>query len=572
LATKPEVLRRTWSEPVVRSTTGGLSDRLKGAERSRRPRRCGGSSLTEQIAGMEESPTGLPGPEGGRPGRRAPAGRSELPGSGRAADGVAFLVVVAAVVAALWYIDRFAVDVVLSDQWADIGLIHQAHSGTLTLNSLWAQHNENRIFFPDLVVLALAYTTHFNVVVEDYLNGVLLVLSTVLVVVAHKRRSPLLHWIRYCPVVLALLSFDLLASALFGFQLSWFLVLFGLAAAIFLLDRRDLTWPFLIGSVVVAVVGSFSSLQGLFIWPAGLVLLYLRRRPKPFVLAWIACAVATGAVYFFHFDTSASGDRGSYAFTHPLLAARVFFTAIGDGVGVRLQPPHHGYSGNDPILVVGALITVVAVWAIIYGFRSGRSTGSPIGVALVVFGLLFAVSITVGRLQLGPSNASRYLPFEVTVWVGCYLALFDRPIAWTREAWSARLAQVDFLLGVRKRPDTASSGGDRTSTNSMRRVFDLAARVVLVGLIVVQLASGLEFGLIDAHDWHKREVAAANVMVNIHRESDAVVQRKLGTYPAPFLREMTQFMKAQRLGLFAGQATIDGSSGTKGTSDTKVVP
>ena len=190
----------------------------------------------------------------------------------------------------------------------------------------------------------------------------------------------------------------------------------------------------------------------------------------------------------------------------------------------------------------------------------------------MVFGLLFAVSIAFGRLKLGPSNASRYLPFAVTVWVGCYLALFDRPIAWTREAWSARLTQVDYLFGVRKRPDSASIGGHRTSANSRQRVVDLAARVVLVGLIVVQLVSGLEFGLIDAHSWHKREVAAANVMVNIHRESDSVVQRKLGTYPAPFLREMTQFMKDQRLGLFAGRADTDGSSGTEGTSDTKVAP
>jgi hypothetical protein len=408
----------------------------------------------------------------------------------------------------------------------------------------------------------LAYTTHFNVDVEDYLNVVLLILSTALVVVAHKQRSPLLHWIRYCPVVLVLLSFDLLASALFGFQLSWFLVLFGLAAAIFLLDRPDLTWPCLIGSVFVAVVGSFSSLQGLFIWPAGLALLYLRGRAKPFVVAWIASAVVTAAVYFFHFDTAASGDSGSYAFSHPLLAARTFFTALGDGVGVALQPPHHGYSGNAPILTVGVLITLVAVWAIIYGFRWGRSTGSPIGVALVVFGLLFAASITFGRLQLGPSNASRYLLFEVTVWAGCYLALFDRPISWTREAWSARLTQLDFLFGVRKRPDVEPTDGGRSSTLTGRRIVDVATRVVLVGLIVVQLVSGLEFGLIDAHNWHKKEVAAANVMVNIREESDAVVQQKLGVDSAQYLREMTQFMKAQRLGLFAGQADADRSSAT----------
>jgi len=36
--------------------------------------------------------------------------------------------------------------------------------------ALGPQHNENRIFFPNLIVILLSRTTHFNVQVEEYLT------------------------------------------------------------------------------------------------------------------------------------------------------------------------------------------------------------------------------------------------------------------------------------------------------------------------------------------------------------------------------------------------------------------
>ncbi len=461
------------------------------------------------------------------------------------------MVFVLAAAAAFWFIHRYAVNVIINDQWTDIDVIRRAHSGSLSFGALWAQHNENRILFPNLVVLALAYTTHFNIIVEDYLSVLLLSVTTGLLVLAHKRRCPSMQWILYCPVVLAFLSFDVLASALFGFLFSWFLVLLALAVAIFSLDRSELTWLGLSAGVVAAVVGSFSSLQGLLIWPAGLVLLYLRRRSVAFGLVWVGSAVITWTLYFLNFNFAASGGDNSYALDHPLAAVKFFFFAIGDVIGVRLQPAYRHSGAQTEVHAIGVLIFAIAVWAIVHGFRSGRSGASPIGVTLIVFGLLFVASITLGRLQMGESNASRYLPFQVTVWVGAYLALFDRPVRWTKEDRSIWALRLDRLLGIRSRPPGEEQEGSQLPPLRRQQLVPLIPRLILICLMIVQIVSGPYIGLIDARGWHKRELKIAHVTLNINQASDAVVQTVLGSYSAHYIRQMAEFARQERLSLFA---------------------
>ena len=119
-----------------------------------------------------------------------------------------------------------------------------------------------------------------------------------LFVLAHKSRSPSTPWIYYFPVALLLFSFVQYQNSLWGFQMAWYLVMLAFAIAVFLLDRPTLSWLVLTGAIGAAVLGSFSSLQGFFIWPIGLMLLLYRRRSKGLVVAWVASAVITGGVYF----------------------------------------------------------------------------------------------------------------------------------------------------------------------------------------------------------------------------------------------------------------------------------
>ena len=92
-------------------------------------------------------------------------------------------------------------------------------------------------FFPNLIVLLLAYTTAFNVQVEEYLSFLLLLGSTGLVIGAYKKGAPDTPWLYLCPVAILSLSVVQYENSLWGFQMAWYLALFWRALSLFLLDR-----------------------------------------------------------------------------------------------------------------------------------------------------------------------------------------------------------------------------------------------------------------------------------------------------------------------------------------------
>jgi hypothetical protein len=463
----------------------------------------------------------------------------------RSLDGAGLLVLVVIVVVVFGFIHHFAVNMIYYDQWADISVIRHAHDGTLSFATLWAQHNENRILFPNLVVLALAATTHFNVVVEDYLSGILLVGATALLIVTHRRRSPTLSWLVYCPVALVALSFAPLGTVLFGFLISWYLVMLGLAVALYLLDRPNLTRLVLAGAVVAAVVGSFSSLQGLFIWPAGLVLLYLRRRGRRALIAWVGCAAVTVVLYFVNFNFSATGGDESSVLAHPWLALRFFFESLGNVTGSPIATATG--TVDTGALVLGVVVFAIAVVAVVHGVRYGRENGGALGVALIAYGLVFVAFTTVGRTQLGLNAEGRFATFDLFVWVGAYLALLG-PVPWP----------------IRQRIRRWSTGDRTTEPSPLPRGTAVAAvaMAVLVCLMAAQVVLGYSNGRANARGWAYEESEVADITANIDHTPDGLVQGVLGNYPASYLRGLAAFARSQHLSLFdTPLATEDADKG-----------
>ncbi len=430
------------------------------------------------------------------------------------------------VAAYFWLIQHYAINEINGDQWDNVALIGRSYNGTLGLGALWAQHNENRMLFPNLVVLLLAHSTRFNVVLEEYLSGVMLVAAAGLLIWAHKRRSPSTPLVYYCPVALLMLSLVQSGNTLWGFQMAWYLVMLSLAGALFLLDGPGASRFALAGAIGAAVVGSFSSFQGLLIWPVGLVLLYHRRRSLGQVGAWLASAALTGGLYFYHFNTQAGVPSYLTGVHFPAFAAKFFFLAIGDVVGARMQ------TGNDAVLVLGVLIFLAGISVVaVYGLRRDRTSGSPIGVALVCFGILFVLSIAYGRAWQGAAGAaaSRFTTFDLLIPVGCYLAVLNRPLAPARlprpwgKGWVLALAR-SFVLGV----------------------------------ICLQVILGIENGIANARESRRYQVTAADVLVNIDAAPNQLVQSALapGRSTAALLdiRQLTRVVREHRLSLFDTQA------------------
>ena len=469
-----------------------------------------------------------------------PAAGIELPGHGAIAsprsDWRSWLFPVATVlgfaipaVSYLLMIHSGGVNVIYADQWDDVALIGHAYSGTLHLSTLWSQHYENRIFFPNLIVLALAYTTHFNVVTEEYLSALMLFGATALIICAHKRRSPERRWIWYCPVAFLLLSLAQAVNALWGFQMAWYLVLLTIALALFLLDQEPLRWPVFGVAIAVAVVASFSSLQGLLVWPAGLLLIYLRRRPTRLAIAWIGSAVLTGMIYFvgFNFNASQSGSRD------PAATLTFFLRVVGDIVGEDQPGPL--------VTVFGSVLVVTAIWALVRFGVGGRTTagGRPFALSLILFGLLFSGTVASGRSGLavfGFNVENRYTVFAIFVLVGLYLAVLDPPVA-------SELRSPE--QGVR-----LPSGSSGRQPHLFSDPLFTLARVVVGAGIVLTVILGTGNGISHARETRQNRLYLGQVTVRANHYPDTVVNNLDWLEAVRSIRGRITIAKDHRLSLF----------------------
>ncbi len=480
------------------------------------------------------------------PGTSSPATKNvESPGHGTVAspppDWRSWLIPVATLVgfaipavSYLWMIHADGVNVINADQWDDVALIGHAYAGTLHLSTLWAQHNENRIFFPNLIVLALAYSTHFNVVTEEYLSALMLFGATALVICAHKRRSPGRRWIWYCPVAFLLLSLAQAVNALWGFQMAWYLVLLMVVLALFLLDQEPLRWPVFAGAIAAAVIASFSSLQGLLVWPAGLLLIYLRRRAPHLAVAWIGSAVLAGVIYFVGFNFNASQSPSHDVLQYPGATFTFFLQVVGDIVG-ESQP-------GILVTLFGSVLVVTAIWALVRFATWGRtSTGCrPFALSLILYGLLFSGLTASGRSALAGLGfgdvQNRYTVFAIFVLVGLYLAVLDPPLAFQQ-----RSSERGPRLPAR------SIGGRRHVLSDP--LFTLARVVVGVG-IVLTVIFGSANGIAQARLARDNRLYLGQVTVRADQYPAPVVVSLYGLETAQIIRRQITIARNDRLSLF----------------------
>jgi hypothetical protein len=444
-----------------------------------------------------------------------------------------------------WLIHRYSLNVILADQWDDVVVINHSYSHLLDWSSLWAQHNENRIFFPNLVVLLLAHTTHFNIQVEEYLGALLLTGSIGLLIGSHKRRSPSTPWLYYCPVAIVMFSFVQYANTLWGFQLAWYLVLFAAAVALNALDRPVLTWWWLAVAIASAIVASYSSLQGLIVWPTGLLLLYYRRRTRSLTLVWISVAVLAAVSYFIDFVTPPAANDD--LITHPIAGIEFFLVAVGDVMGVNVSGAN---ATGIAVLLLGVVIVLTSI-CVLAVYCRGRDTasGTPIAAALICFGLLFAALVTEGRISGGWQGASqsRYRTFDLLIVVGLYLFVLEQ-----------------FSLRPKTQAGSQSSaapskgpGGRVGATWSGRqfgpRGFAILTAVVAI-IVCLQVGMGVREGLAGARAVHVGLVLTARVEANIDSYPNAFVTVTNGGVilpPASTIRKMDHVAQRHHLSLFS---------------------
>src|SRR5829696_2953923 len=227
---------------------------------------------------------------------------------GRVVAGVSWLLILIPAALPYLYVRAFGVNVVFADAWDMVLVFRKFSSGRLAFADLYAQHNEHRMFFPRRVELLLGLLTRYNNVAEMYLIVSCFLVTAAVLLVAFCREIGL-PLIFFVPVALLIFSFRQYENMLFGFQISFaFTQTFGVLALYLPSSSSRYNFrAYAFAALGSATIASFSTAQGLLVWPAGFLGLLLgsvaRPGKKVLVGLWGIVGVAEWVAYFVDYKT-----------------------------------------------------------------------------------------------------------------------------------------------------------------------------------------------------------------------------------------------------------------------------
>jgi hypothetical protein len=384
-----------------------------------------------------------------------------------------------------------AVDIPFWDEWEWAELIIRLHDGTLTFADLWHQHNEHRLFFPQLILIGLDRVGGWSPIREQFVSLALVVGAQIGLTIEIYRTSR--GWPRaLATVVTAVFLYGAWQAENFtwGFQLAWFLCNAACVGVVVLLAAPHRSRRATALALVLAVVASFSSSQGLLVWPAGAVaILCARRAARRTIAVWIFAATATALVYLHDLTPGTHGHIDIVR--QPLEAANYALAYLGSAVV--------GWAGVTVSAIAGSLLVAALLAFAITDLRHplrGRALArrGP-WYALASYPLCAAVATASGRAGLGLDGAlsSRY----------------------TSLSGLAGIALVCIAA-------TALRDGSRARAVARRQRWALGAALVVLTACVIRSETG------GWHAWRRTDAMFAQARADLERD-DPVALAKL--YP-----------------------------------------
>jgi hypothetical protein len=383
-----------------------------------------------------------------KPPRRRLMGFAEVGSTGtfgRVVAGVSWLFVLIPAALPYLYVHAFGVNVVFADAWDMVLVFRKWFSGRLAFADLYAQHVEHRMFFPRGVELLLGSLTRYNNVAEMYLIVSCFLITAAVLLLAFRREIGL-PLIFFVPVALLIFSFRQYENMLFGFQISFaFTQTFGVLALYLLYSSsrdnfRAYAFAAALGSATIA---SFSTAQGLLVWPAGLLGLLLgsvaTSGKKVFVGIWGIVGVAEWVAYFVDYKTPQGHPPLLHAVSHIGTATEYFLTLLGSAL---FWQPDHAFSGG---LVIGCL--ALAMFLATYG--RGVLREHSFWISLLFYSLFILATITLGRAGMfgvWQAAISRYTTFSILAVASIYTLLARMVFA--RSSGVGRVVLLVALFGI----------------------------------------------------------------------------------------------------------------------------
>jgi len=431
--------------------------------------------------------------------------------------GIACAALVAPGVLYLWYVLHFGVNVPFQDTWnGSLPLLQDLNHGRLSLALLWAPHNENRMLFPNLVLTFLDSVTRMNEHIDMLVSAGLFLIATFLLCwLACRSLGVHLAWL--IPLPWLILGLAQVENTLWAFQFAWMLVLLCTSVCLALTELGP-NRPLYFGACcVVAVVASLSLLQGLLIWPVGLVFGVACGWRRRYGAVWVATGIATTAGFFWHIGPAQPSVNPLYTLSHPELAAQFFLKLVGAV-----------FIAHSTLL--GAAVCLVALAAALAAVRSGGWRRLRLPLSLGILAILFDLLVTEGRVQFGLSDAgaSRYTTYNLLLLAMIYVA------AVAAAGPPQSLVELGHLLRLR-------------SLSSL-------ALVGVAILALCQIAWGVPNGLYVGRVYYVNRTIGAHLLRMYPNESAAVLGRYLFYPEGRYVKEWAPVLKENHWSVFSDRA------------------
>ena len=355
-----------------------------------------------------------------------------------------------------WLILRYGVDVPYWDHWDVAPFFDRLARGTLTAADLFAQQNEYRQFFPNLLFVALGRLTGWDVRAE-MLACLLLACAAawgVRGLAARTAADPArvragAGGVQFLLASLFIFSAVQYENWLFGVQVVYFApgacVTAGLVSAY---SERLGTRASVFVCACLAAVATFSSANGVVCWlvlPPALLAARpeARASARRWLPVWGACLGLCLAAYVYGYHTPKGHPAPSEAVTRPV-DALIYLSALSGGplaLGPRPLP-----------VAVGAGACALAAYAFACAYllrhRDDKALVRRAGAwaALGAYSVVTAAMVTAGRLGFGvaQSLSSRYTTFTLYLLVALVYLL--PCVAWHAARRGRGLASRESLL------------------------------------------------------------------------------------------------------------------------------
>lgn len=351
----------------------------------------------------------------------------------------------------------------IDDEWSFIHDIASAPNHQPPISWIWSQHNEHRMVFYRLLLLADIHFFHGSHWIEFW--SMLLIQWASL---------GLLIWVVLLGRLdgsLARATIGLGAFCLFcptqwhnftwGIQGSFLLPPFFLLIALLLLfkyqshtGKHRYLYPGL--SVLAAFASSWTMGNGVLVWPVLAVAAWLLGMRVRILLLYAVSGCALLGLYLYHYVSPPAHSDPAKAIQHPLLLLYWVASYMGVILPPWLRIRNIVAEATGMIGIIGGL-SLIAIVSLVPRWRK------PLPVAFVSLMLLSLGTdfiSALGRLDLGLPFASRYQTYNLLFWLGAIglcLTIADQALPRLRSALLLAIPLI-MLAAIRQFPIVLTAG------------------------------------------------------------------------------------------------------------------